>query len=172
MAVLEIRHIPTNALETARLRLNRKITRDQYLYDLLELTASLAAKKINTDICSLFLLDDQKRILTLKAACRLGGEYLKMPPFGLEKGHEAIAIQEKRPIFVENCTADPCCAYPEIADIEHLHTQLCVPLGAGDEVLGVINFFSKKPLAVDGESISALAIIIYKIAAIIKDMAL
>jgi len=115
--------------------LSRAITSDKYLKDILGLGVTLLAEVLNTKLCSLMLLDEQKQELSIRATQSISEEYLRKPPLKVGEGIVGRVAKEKRPIAVRDVTAEKDYRYRDLAVTEGLASMLSVPLLAKNKVI-------------------------------------
>ena len=115
----------------------------------------LTAELMGSKICSLMLLDDQKR-LVIKATQSLSEEYRKKPPVTVEGSVSGRAVINKKPITVRDITIDRDFKYPDIAREQGLKSLICVPMMIKDRVIGVLNCYTTVEYPFTNDEVKAL----------------
>lgn len=123
-------------------RLSQTIVQGSYLKEILQLIVTMTAEMIGSKICSLMLLDEKGRELKIEATQSLSEEYRSKPPIPLRGSVSGRAIQEKRPVIIQDVTNDPQYACPDIARKENLRSLLVVPMMIKSKPIGVLNCYA------------------------------
>ena len=126
-------------------KISEAITSDLYLEDILKLIVTATAEAMGSKICSLMLLDPNKKELTIKATQSMSKEYINKNPLKLGEGIAGKVALENRPIAVYNILEDKDYKYTDIARKEDLTSLLCVPLHVKGKVIGVLNIYTSEP---------------------------
>ena len=126
-------------------KVSKVITSDLYLEDILRLIVTVTAQVMNSKICSLMLLDEEKRELRISATQSISEEYIKKPNLKVGEGIAGKVAKEKRPITVADVTKEKEYKYRSIAEKEGLHSLLSVPLMVKGKVIGVLNSYTSFP---------------------------
>jgi GAF domain-containing protein len=106
--------------------ISRAITSDQYIEDILRLIVIVTAKVMNSEVCSLWLLDEKAKVLTI----RLG------------EGVVGYVAQHNKPYEVRNVLEEPRFKEKELARKMGLVSMLSVPMSVKDRMIGVINCYT------------------------------
>jgi len=126
-------------------QIGEAISSDLILKDILGLIVQVTAKVMNSNICSLMLIDEQKKELVLKATQSIDQAYNNKPPVKLGEGIAGKVALENKPRQILDVTTDPLYKNKEIAKKCGLRSLLCVPLRAHGKVIGVINNYTLDP---------------------------
>ena len=126
-------------------QVSRLVAGESYLEEILRLIVSITADSLGFKICSLMLLNEEKRELSIVATQSLSEDYRKKPPVKVEKSLSGKAVLEKRPIAIYDVQEEPDYHYPEIARQEGLASLLSVPMMVRDKCTGVLNCYTHKP---------------------------
>ncbi len=126
-------------------RISYAITSDQYIEDILKLIVTVTAEVMGFKICSLFLLDPDKKELRIAATQYMSDRYLKKPPIKLGEGIAGRVALENRPFICQDVREDPRYVHREIAQEEGLCSLLSLPLRVKGKVIGVLNFYTSQP---------------------------
>ncbi|MDP2646762.1 MAG: ANTAR domain-containing protein [Desulfobacterales bacterium] len=129
----------------ALMDISRAITSDLYLEDILKLIVMVTAKVTGVEICSLWLVDDEKEParIRLKATQAIDPDYVKDRSLNLDEGVVGFVVTHNMPLIVENVLEDPRFKEKEMAKKLGLVSMVGVPLqGQDDKVMGVLNCFT------------------------------
>ena len=120
------------------------ITSGLYLEELLRLIVNVTAEIMNSKICSLMLLDPDKRELVIKATQSVSEDYNKKPNIKLGEGISGTVAKENKIICVLDVKEDKRYKNREIAEKEGLCSLASVPLATKGRVIGVLNCYTSK----------------------------
>ena len=137
--------------------ISQAITSDTYLDDILRLIVVVTAKVMDSNICSLMLLNKDTGCLEIRATQAVSELYLKKPPVPLGEGVSGRAAKENRPIDVLDVKEDPGYVNKEVAVKENLCSLLSMPMSVKGRVLGVINCYTSVPHEFSEEEKTILA---------------
>ena len=140
-------------------RAGKIVTSTLRLDEVLQLIIEEAVSIMGVDVCSLRLLDDEKRNLVLKATHGHAEEYIrKKAVVKLDKSVTGKAVRSKKPVFIENVQKDPLYRYPSLARKEGLVSLLAVPLIRAGDVVGVIDIYTRRRHTFTGREIRLLSL--------------
>jgi len=77
----------------------------KYLEDILGLIVAVTAQAMESNICSLMLIDDKKR-LVIRATQSMSEDYNKKPPLKLGEGIAGIVAKSNKPTVVKDITKE------------------------------------------------------------------
>jgi len=100
---------------------------------------------MNGTIGGILLLDEQTQTLSYRVYQGLSSRYAEEMHMSLGEGIAGGVAQSGKSILLEDISADPRVAHPDLVSKEGLKAFISVPLRAKDEVLGVINVASLMP---------------------------
>ncbi len=100
---------------------------------------------MNGTIGGILILDEQAQTLSYRVQQGLSARYVEEMRLQLGEGIAGSVAQSGKAIMVEDFSADPRTAHPDIVSDEGLQALISVPLRAKDKVLGVINIASRMP---------------------------
>lgn len=126
-------------------KISQTITSNLYLEDILRLIVMVTAEVMNSKICSLMLVDEEKRGLVIRATQSVSEAYNKKPNIKMGEGIAGKVVQENRPIAVLDVRKDSRYINREIAKKEKLCSLLSVPMSVKGKVIGVINSYTSTP---------------------------
>jgi phosphotransferase system, enzyme I, PtsP len=104
----------------------------------LEQVVATVADRMQTEVCSLYLLDQQKNRLTLWATMGLDPESVGKVSMGVSEGLTGLVIERMKPVMVVDALAHPRYKYFPETHEEHFHSFLGVPLVEQRMPLGVL----------------------------------
>jgi phosphotransferase system enzyme I (PtsP) len=114
------------------------ISHSQDLQETLKSIVAIVAERMETEVCSLYLLDRQKSRLTLVATMGLDQESVGRVSMGINEGLTGLVIEEMRPVMAVDAPTHPRYKYfPETGE-ERFHSFLGVPLIENKKALGVL----------------------------------
>ncbi|MEJ2066925.1 MAG: GAF and ANTAR domain-containing protein [Deltaproteobacteria bacterium] len=125
--------------------ISKAISSDQYLEDILGLIVTVTANVMDSKICSLWLLNEDTRTLSLEATQSISREYLKERVLHLGEGVVGGVTQEKKPRRVYNVLEDTRFKEKDLARKEGLCSLLSVPMVVRGRVIGVLNCYTSYP---------------------------
>lgn len=120
------------------------ITSGLYLEELLKIIVQITAEIMNSKICSLMLLDPEKKELVVKATQSISESYNKKPNIKLGEGIAGIVAKENKPICVLDVKKDARYLNQDVAKKESLCALASVPLAVKGRVIGVLNVYTSK----------------------------
>ena len=122
--------------------ISRAITSDQYIEDILRLIVIVTAKVMNSEVCSLWLLDEKVRTLRIRATQSIDSDYIRERSVKLGEGVVGHVAQHNKPYEVRNVLEEPRYKEKELAKKMGLVSMLSVPMAIKDRVIGVINCYT------------------------------
>jgi signal transduction protein with GAF and PtsI domain len=120
------------------------ISAESYLDRILQAIAEMVAETLDSPVCSIMLVDEERRELVISAARCSSPDYLHKMPLKIEDSLIGRVVHEGRPIVIPNVLAEKQYRYPELARKAGLCSLLSVPLFARDKVLGAINIYTRE----------------------------
>ena len=125
--------------------ISKAISSDHYLEDILGLVVTVTANVMDSKICSLWLLDEDTKTLSIEATQSISEEYLKERVLRLGEGVVGWVAQEKKPMRVDNVLEDQRFKEKKLARKEGLCSLLSVPMMVRGKMVGVINCYTSYP---------------------------
>ena len=172
-----------NAIENARLfaaaqkrtqqienllRVSESVASNIYLDEILQLVVELASEMTNSSVCSIMLVDEEKKELVIRAARASSEEYLKKPPLKIDRSLIGRVVRGGKIITIPDVASEPDYQYPELAKKEGLQSLVSLPLIAKDQVLGVINCYTISQHQLTQEEMQMLSIIAHQASSAIE----
>ncbi len=100
---------------------------------------------MNGTIGGILLLDEQTQTLSYRVHQGLSARYVEEMHISLGEGIAGRVAESGKSVLLEDISADPRAAKPDLIGTEGLKAFISVPLRAKDKVLGVINVASHMP---------------------------
>lgn len=125
-------------------RVSEAITSELYLDEILKIIVSVTAKLLKSKICSLMLLDENKKELVVRATQSVSEEYNKKPNIKLGQGIAGKVALDGKSIAVEDVKKDPRYINQQIAKKEKLCSLLCMSLKVKGRIIGVLNVYTSR----------------------------
>ena len=108
------------------------------LQEALDSIVAIVADRMGTEVCSIYILDQQKRRLTLCATMGLDQESVGKVSMGTGEGLTGLVIERMKPVMVVDALAHPRYKYFPETHEERFHSFLGVPLIEKKMPLGVL----------------------------------
>ncbi|MFH1753082.1 MAG: GAF and ANTAR domain-containing protein [Candidatus Omnitrophota bacterium] len=150
-------------------KISKAIASELYLEDILRLIVAVTAQLMDSNICSLMLIDEKRRELIIRATQSVSEAYNKKPPLKIGEGIAGRVAKENIPIVVKDITKEKEYKNKDIAKKEKLRSLLCVPLSVKGKVIGVINCYTAKPHDFTETEIDVLTSIAHQAAVAIEN---
>ncbi len=126
-------------------KISKAITSELYLEDILRLIVTVTAELLDSNICSLMLIDKKTDTLAVRATQSVSEAYNRKPPLKLGEGIAGRVARENRPATIKDVTKEKEYKHKDIAKKEGLRSLLCVPMAVQGKVIGVINCYTLQP---------------------------
>lgn len=126
-------------------KISKAISSELYLDNILKLIVTVTAEVMESKICSLMLLDEDRKELIVRATQSVSEGYNKKPNLKFGEGIAGRVAQANRLISVLDVKKDTRYVNVEIARKEKLCSLLSVPLSVRGRVIGVINCYTSLP---------------------------
>jgi len=140
-----MQNMPYQEQINALTKISKAIASDIYLEDILRLIVTVTAEMMDSNICSLMLIDEKKNELIIRATQSVSEEYNQKPPLKPGEGIAGKVARENKPIAIKDVTKEKEYKHKDIAKREGLCSLLCVPLAVKGKVIGVINCYTSTP---------------------------
>jgi phosphotransferase system enzyme I (PtsP) len=114
------------------------ISHSHDVQETLEKIVATIADRMQTEVCSLYILDQQKNRLTLWATMGLDPEAVGKVSMAIGEGLTGLVIERMKPVMVVDALAHPRYKYFPETHEEHFHSFLGVPLVEKKRPLGVL----------------------------------
>ena len=148
---------------------SKAIVSDLYLEDILRLIVTVTAEVMNSEICSLWFLDEKDKILRLRATQAIDEEYLKERSLKVGEGIVGIVAKKKKPMMVLDVLKNPSYKEKELAKKLGFCSMISVPMQVKGKVTGVINTYTSKPYRFSKTEIETLTTVANQAAIVIEN---
>ncbi len=136
---------------------SRAITSTLDLDAVLDLITEKAAHIMRARVCTLRLLDRDKKKLVLRASYGLDEDSILKGDIKVGKSIAGRAVKEGQPYIVNDVLSDPRYYYPQFAKREHIRSLVTVPLTLKKRISGVLSTYSRKKSAYNVEDAKLLS---------------
>ncbi len=126
-------------------KISQTIASNLYLEDILKLIVMVTAELMDSNICSLMLVDEQKGELVIRATQSVSEAYNKKPNIKIGEGIAGMVAKEGKPIVASDVREDERYINREIAKKEKICSLLSVPMSVKGKVIGVLNVYTSAP---------------------------
>jgi signal transduction protein with GAF and PtsI domain len=123
-------------------QVSETVASNRLIEDVLQLIVTMTAQLMSSKICSIMLVDQDSGELRITATQSLSDAYRRKPPLKVGQSMSGRAVQEQRPVYVPDVTAEGGYFYRDLAKREGLHSLLSVPMLMKNNVIGVINVYT------------------------------
>ncbi|RNC70995.1 MAG: phosphoenolpyruvate--protein phosphotransferase [Desulfuromonadales bacterium] len=139
------------------------------LHETLDNIVQLVAKRIGTDVCSIYMLEDDGETLRLAASKGLSKASVGRVTMKISEGLTGLVIQQGDVVTTDDAPHHPRYKYfPETRE-ERFHSFLGMPLLQRKTPIGVIVIQTKEPRTFRQQEVSTLATIAYQISSIVTN---
>ena len=107
-------------------------------------TVDMVARHMEVDVCSVYLFEEERNLLVLKATFGLNPASVGKVTMPLGQGLTGLALKELRPICVTNASTHPNYRFFPETDEEPFENFLAVPITRGTTRVGVLVLQRKK----------------------------
>ena len=118
------------------------ISSDRYIEDILRLIVTVTAQAMNSEVCSLWLIEEDEECLRVRATQTMNKDYLKERSLKLGEGVVGFVAQRDEPANIPDVLKEQRYKEKELAKKMGLHSMLSVPMKVRDRVVGVINCYT------------------------------
>jgi signal transduction protein with GAF and PtsI domain len=135
------------------------ISAENYLDRILQAISEMVAETLDSPVCSIMLIDEDRRELVISAARCSSPDYLHKMPLKIEDSLIGRVVREGRPVIVANVLAEKQYRYPELARKTGLASLLSVPLITRENVIGTINIYTREQRAFTEDEIGFVKVV-------------
>jgi len=128
---------------------------------------ALVAKRMKTEVCSIYLIDPDQPLLRLRATRGLAPDSVGQVTMRLNEGLIGLAVEQRQVVSIEEPQNHPRFRYFAETGEEQYHSFLGIPLLDRNEPVGVIAIQTLEPRKFSPADISALSTIAYQVASIV-----
>jgi phosphotransferase system enzyme I (PtsP) len=128
---------------------------------------ALVAKRMRTEVCSIYLLEEDLQTLRLRATKGLSRKAVGRVTMKVGEGLTGLAAEERRVVAIQEPQSHPRYRYFRETGEERFHSFLGIPLFDRKAPLGVLAIQTKDPRQFSPEEISALSTIAFQVSSIV-----
>lgn len=132
-------------------------------------TVEMVAKHLDTDVCSIYIYDEDEKTLYLKATTGLSPESVGIVSLKLGEGLTGQSLKELRPICVSNASKQPNYKHFDAINEEAFENFLAVPICRGITQIGVLVLQRRKKRIFKEDDILACKVITSQLANIVEN---
>ncbi len=136
--------------------ITRQIASNLYLEEILQFLVNMTAQAMGYRVCTVMLVDDERRELVLKATSSKSQEYINKPNVPLGDSIAGRTAQQGRIITVLDVKEHPQYRFADIAAKEGLCSLACIPLRTKGQTLGVLSCYTDRPHHFSEEELNVL----------------
>ncbi len=137
------------------------------LHETLDNIVTIVAKRMNSDVCSIYLLEEDGETLVLKATKGLAQSAVGKITMKTSEGLSGLVIETRGVVTTDNAPAHPRYKYFKSSREERYLSFLGLPLFERKTPIGVIVVQTKEPRHFNDDEISALRTITFQISSIV-----
>lgn len=135
------------------------ISAESYLERILQAISEMLAETLDSAVCSILLVDDEKKELTVSAARCSAPDYMHRMPIRMEGSLIEYVIRQGHPIIIPNIHNEKQYRYPELARKSGLMSLLAAPLTSQGKVIGSINIYTRDERAFSDDEVGFVKVV-------------
>ena len=135
------------------------ISAESYLDRILQAISEMVAETLDSAVCSILLVDEEKKELTVSAARCSSPDYMHRMPIRMEGSLIERVIREAQPVIIPNIHDEKQYRYPELTRKSGLTSVLAAPLLSQGKVIGSINIYTRDARTFIDEEVGFLKIV-------------
>lgn len=135
---------------------SQAITSNMYIDEMLRMFVEMVARTMGFSVCTVMLLDHERKKLSIKATQSDRAEYTDKPSLEVGDSVAGQAVIENRVITVRDVRQHPNYKFADVAAQVGLCSMAAVPLVFKGEVMGVLNCYTSKPHEFNQEELATL----------------
>lgn len=128
---------------------------------------TLVARRMGTEVCSIYLIEADGETLRLRATRGLSRRAVDRVTLKIGEGLTGLAAEERRVVSIQEPQSHPRYLYFRETGEERFHSFLGIPLFDRKTPIGVIVLQTKEPRQFSPEEISALSTIAFQVSSIV-----
>jgi phosphotransferase system, enzyme I, PtsP len=137
------------------------------LDDTLKNIVTLVSKRMGTEVCSIYLLEDDQETLRLCASKGLSRKSIGKVTMKIGEGLTGLAAEKRQVVAIQEPEKDPRYRYFKETREERFHSFLGIPLFDRKTPIGVLTIQTKEPRKFSSDDISALSTIAFQASSIV-----
>ena len=135
------------------------ISSENYLDRILQAFSEMVAETLDSAVCSIMLVDDDRRELVVSAARCSSPDYIHKLPIKIEDSLIGRVVREGHHMVVPNILDEKQFRFPELANKAGLTSLLCVPMHSREKVIGTINIYTREQRSFPDEEIDFVKVV-------------
>jgi len=135
------------------------ISAESYLERILQAISEMVAETLDSAVCSILLVDEEKKELTVSAARCSSPDYLHRMPIRMEGSLIERVIRDAQPVIIPNVHDEKAYRYPELARKTGITSVLAAPMLSQGKVIGSINIYTREERTFTDEETGFLRIV-------------
>jgi GAF domain-containing protein len=139
--------------------LAQTISEENYLDRILQAISEMLAETFDAPVCSIMLVDEDRRELVISAVRCSSPGYLHKMPIRIADSLIGRVVRERRAVVVPNVLQEKQYQYPELARRTGLASLLSVPLMNRETVMGTINIYTRQVRQFTDEEIGFVKVV-------------
>lgn len=143
------------------------ILQSHHLSDTLENIVTLVAERAHSEVCSLYLLEEQDDTLVLRATYGLAAGAVGQVRLKIGEGLTGLAVEQRSILAIEEPQNDPRYRYFAGTGEEKFHSFLAIPLFDRNDPLGVMVIQTLERRTFSADETSTLSTIAFQVASIV-----
>lgn len=163
MAPKDINHIGLRTLED----ISTLILKSHDLQETLHNIVSVVARRTISDVCSIYLLDEDRQTLRLRATKGLSRRAVDRVTMKVSEGLTGLVVEECKVVALQEPQNHPRYRYFKETGEERFHSFLGIPLFDRNIPIGALIVQSRASRKFSDEDISALSTIAFQVASIV-----
>jgi phosphotransferase system enzyme I (PtsP) len=128
---------------------------------------SLVARRMDSEVCSIYLLEPDGHTLRLRASRGLSATSVGLVTMEIGEGLTGLVAEQRQVVAIEDAQAHPRYRYFRETGEERFHSYLGIPLFDRKSPIGVLVVQTGEPRHFSPEEISALSTIGFQVASIV-----
>ena len=135
------------------------IAGESYLERILQAISEMVAETLDSAVCSILLVDEERRELTVSAARCSSPDYMHRMPIRMEGSLIEHVIRESQPVIIPSIHDEKAYRYPELARKSGLTSVLAAPLISQGKVIGSINIYTRESRVFSDEEVGFVKVV-------------
>lgn len=119
------------------------ISGQNYIDRILQAISEMLAETLDSAVCSILIVDDKGKDLTVRAARCSAPDYLNPMPVSIEGSLTEHVVRHGSPVVVPDIHRETRYNYPELARTTGLTSVLAAPLLSQGKAIGSINIYTR-----------------------------
>lgn len=143
------------------------ILRSHDLTETMNNIVAMVARRMGSEVCSIYLLEEDQQTLRLRASKGLSRRAVGQVTMKIGEGLTGLAAEERRAVAIEEAQDHPRFRYFRETGEERFHSFLGIPLLDRAAPIGVLVVQTRQPRRFSGEEISLLSTIAFQVSSIV-----